>query len=91
MALFDNILEGNVATGLAIGIGLAILGPIVVPRIANVAAPIAKAAIKSGVQLYERGKETIAGIYEITEDIVAEAKAELIASTTEHTQSETTT
>ena len=66
--------------GNAIGIGAAILAPVVIPLFANIAKPLAKAAIKGGIQLYERGKETFAEVAEITEDIVAEAKAELAES-----------
>jgi hypothetical protein len=54
---------------------------VVIPLFANIAKPLAKAAIKGGIQLYERGKETLAEVAEITEDIVAEAKAELAEST----------
>ncbi len=77
MALFDDLLKGNVATGLAIGIGAAIVGPIVLPIIAGAAKPLAKAVIKSGLMLYERGKETSAEMAEVFEDIVAEARAEI--------------
>ncbi len=81
MALLDDALKGNIVTGLAIGIGAAILAPVVIPLFANIAKPLAKATIKGGMQLYERGKETFAEIAEITEDIVAEAKSELAEST----------
>jgi len=81
MALLEDSLKGNLVTGLAIGIGAAILAPVVIPLFANVAKPLAKAAIKGGMQLYERGKETLAEVAEITEDLVAEAKAELAEST----------
>ena len=80
MALFDDVLKGNIVTGLAIGIGAAILAPVVIPLFANIAKPLAKAAIKGGIQLFERGKEAFAEVAEITEDIVAEAKAELAES-----------
>jgi hypothetical protein len=55
---------------------------VVIPLFANIAKPLAKAAIKGGIQLYERGKEAFSEVAEITEDIVAEAKAELAESTT---------
>lgn len=77
MALFDNGLKGNILGGLAIGIGAAILAPAVIPAIASIVKPLAKAAIKGGIILYEKGKETVAEVSEMVEDIVAEAKAEL--------------
>jgi hypothetical protein len=81
MALIEDGLKGNLITGLAVGIGAAILAPVVIPLFANIAKPLAKAAIKGGMQMYERGKEVFAEVAEITEDIVAEAKAELSEST----------
>jgi hypothetical protein len=72
-----NGLSKNIVTGLAIGIGAAIVGPTVVPALARVLKPAAKAAIKGGLVLYEKGKETFAEVGEVVEDIVAEAKAEL--------------
>ena len=77
MGLLDNGLKGNVLTGLAIGIGAAVLGPAVLPVLASVAKPVAKAAIKGGLVLFEKGKETFAEMGEVVEDLVAEAKAEL--------------
>lgn len=77
MALFDDILKGNVVTGLAIGIGAAVLAPVMLPVLAGVAKPLAKAAIKGGFILYEKGKEAVAEVSEMVEDVVAEAKSEL--------------
>ena len=73
MALFD---KGNILTGLAIGIGSAILAPIVIPALAGAAKPLAKAAIKGGLVLYDKSKETFAEVYEMVDDLIAEAKAE---------------
>ena len=78
MALFDNGLKGNILSGLAIGIGAAVIAPAVMPIVASVVKPLAKAAIKGGIMLYEKGKETVAEVGEIVEDIVAEAKAEMV-------------
>jgi hypothetical protein len=77
MGLLDSGLKGNVMMGLAIGIGAAVLGPTVLPALAGVAKPLLKAAIKSGLMLYEKGKETAAELSEVVEDVVAEAKAEM--------------
>ncbi|MCX8030265.1 MAG: DUF5132 domain-containing protein [Thermodesulfovibrionales bacterium] len=80
MSIFNNGLKGNLLSGLAIGIGATIVAPIVLPILASAFKPIAKAAIKSGIMLYERGKETVAEVSEMFEDIVAEAKAEMSES-----------
>lgn len=77
MALFDNGLKGNILSGLAIGIGAAVLAPAVMPVVASIVKPLVKAAIKGGIILYEKGKETVAEVAEVVEDIVAEAKAEM--------------
>jgi Protein of unknown function (DUF5132) len=77
MALMGNGLKGNIMTGLAIGIGAAILAPVVIPAVAAMAKPLTKAAIKGGVLLYERGKEVVAEAGEMMEDLMAEAKAEI--------------
>ena len=60
---------------LAIGVGVAIVAPTVLP----IAKPLAKAAIKGGVSLYEKTKGAIAETGEAIGDIVAEAKAEVAA------------
>lgn len=77
MAIIDDMLKGNVVTGLAIGIGAAILTPIILPVVAGLAKPLAKSAIKGGIILYEKGRETFAELGETVEDLVAEVKAEL--------------
>ena len=76
MGLLDNALKGTVLTGLAIGIGAAVLAPVVLPVLAGIAKPLAKAAMKSGLMLYNKSKEIIAETGEVTEDLWAEAKAE---------------
>jgi hypothetical protein len=83
MSLLGNGLKGNIFTGLAIGIGAAILAPAIIPVVAGIAKPLVKAAIKGGVVLYDKGKETFAETKEIIEDLVAEAKAELSEVKTE--------
>jgi len=77
MGILDDGLKGNVMTGLAIGIGAAVLAPAVIPALANVAKPLLKAAIKTGIIMFEKGKETAAELGEVFEDIVAEAKSEV--------------
>jgi hypothetical protein len=77
MALFDNGLKGNIVTGLAIGIGTALFAPQVIPALAGVVKPLAKAAIKGSLVVYEKSKEAFAEVGEMMEDIVAEVKAEM--------------
>lgn len=77
MGLFDN--GFRIGTGVAVGIGALILAPTVIPMVAAIVKPLAKAAIKSGLMLVEKGKEIAAETKEVLEDLAAEAKAELTA------------
>jgi hypothetical protein len=77
MAFLEDMFKGNIVTGLAIGVGAIILAPIMVPAARNVVKPLAKATIKGGMMLYEKGRELIAEGAEVVEDIYVEAKAEL--------------
>lgn len=76
MGFLDNAVKGTVLTSLAIGIGAAVLAPVILPVLAGVAKPLAKAAMKSGLVLYNKGREVVAEVGEVTEDLWAEAKAE---------------
>ncbi len=71
--------KGNIVSGLAIGIGSAVIAPMIIPALSKVAKPLAKAAIKSGLLLYETGKERFAEVSEVVDDLVAEAKSEIAA------------
>jgi len=83
MGLFDNGLKGNIFSGLAIGIGAAVLAPTILPILVGAAKPLLKAAIKGGIVLYDRGKESFAEVGEVVEDLVAEVKAD-IAEAADH-------
>ena len=91
MGLLDNALKGTVLTGLAIGIGAAVLAPAVLPVLAGVAKPLAKAAMKSGLILYNKGREIVAEAGEVTEDLWAEAKSEAEAEAEMEEEGGTTT
>ncbi|HYG85982.1 MAG TPA: DUF5132 domain-containing protein [Azospirillum sp.] len=73
MALLEDVFKGNVGTGVAVA-GAVLLAPTVVPMVGRILRPIAKTAIKTGMVVY---RETIAGVGDVTGDIVAEARAEL--------------
>lgn len=66
------------------GIAAIVLLPVLIPVAAGkVGKPLAKATIKGGIVLYEKGKGIVAEVGESLEDIVAEAKAELAESEAE--------
>jgi hypothetical protein len=77
VALFEDMFKGNVVMTMAVGVGAAILAPVLVPALSQIVRPAAKAAIKGGYVLYQRGREQVAELGQLTEDIVAEARAEL--------------
>jgi hypothetical protein len=77
MALFDNGLK--IGTPILLAVGMLILVPVIAPVAASVVKPLAKATIKTGLGLIQRGRELISEAAEGFEDITAEVKAELIA------------
>lgn len=74
MALIEDMFKGNAMTGVAVGAAALFLGPTVLPAIGRVLRPVAKTMIKGGIVLY---RETLAGIGELTTDLVEEVKSEL--------------
>ena len=77
MALFDNGLK--IGTPVLLGIGVLILAPVILPVVASAVRPLAKATVKTGLSLVQKGKELMSEAAEVFEDIAAEVKAELIA------------
>jgi hypothetical protein len=59
------------------GIAAIVLLPVMIPVVGKIGKPIAKAAVKGGIVLYEKGKGVVTEVGETLEDIIAEAKAEL--------------
>lgn len=77
MAIIDELLKRNVVVGLAVGLGVAALGPVIIPVILRAARPVAKTLLKTGIEMFERGREAAAELGEFIEDTTAEAHAEL--------------
>ena len=74
------ILEEAGAPGIFLGLGALLLAPVLIPVVAGVGKPVAKAAIKGSIALYEKSKGAFAELGEAVEDLVAEAKAEIAES-----------
>ena len=74
MALIEEMFKGNLATGLAVGVGVVFFGPTLVQTMANILRPAAKTVIRGGIVFY---RETLSEIGEMASDLVAEARAEL--------------
>ena len=75
--------KGLTPANLAIGTGVVLLAPMVLPIVGSVAKPVAKAAIKGALMTYEGVKVTLAEAKESLEDITAEAKAEIAGEAAE--------
>lgn len=75
MAILD--LDSKLGTVLAVGVGAAVLAPLVSPALARVTRPVLKSAIKGGLIVYEKAKVMGAEALETIEDLAAEARAEL--------------
>lgn len=64
-------------SSLAVGAGVVLLAPVVIPVVGAILKPLAKAVIKGGVMAYEGAKVSVAETKETIEDLAAEAKAEI--------------
>jgi hypothetical protein len=73
----EDVVENIGVPGIAAIVVLPVLVPVVAGKVAK---PLAKASIKGGIVLYEKGKGVIAQVGESIEDIIAEAKVELAES-----------
>ncbi len=71
--LFNKDLTATVA----IGVGAAILVPAAVVVLAPALRPLARSALKTGIRIYERGREATAELGEAFDDLVAEVHEEL--------------
>ena len=78
MALFDDIAKGAATpTGLAVGIGAALLAPVLAPAASQILRPAAKAVMRTGITLYRSAVEPVTAA---VSGLVAEAQLELAAA-----------
>jgi len=77
MKLFGG--ELRTGTAMAVGAGVVLLAPIVIPVLVSVLKPVAKAVIKGGMLAYENACIAVAETKETIEDIAAEARSEIAA------------
>lgn len=80
MALLEDIAKGaTTPTGLAIGIGTALLTPLLVPAASRALRPAAKAVLRTGITLY---RSTVEPISDAVSGLVTEAQLELASALT---------
>ena len=85
MALFDDIVGGFGSAwvpSVLVGVGVALVAPVVVPALAAGMRPLAKAVIRGGIMVYDKGTEVLAEAGEQLSDLVAEARSELDVTAT---------
>jgi len=69
--------KGLTVGNVAIGVGIVLLAPIVLPVIGSIVKPMVKAAIKGSLVAYEGVRVAFAEARESLEDLTAEAKSEI--------------
>jgi hypothetical protein len=75
LALFDDLAKGaTTPAGIAVGIGAALLAPVLVPAVSQFLRPAAKAAMRTGITLY---RSTVEPLSAAVGGLVAEAQLEL--------------
>lgn len=67
---------GTIATALLAGFAGGLLAPLLLPRLERNIRPATKSMFKTGIALYERGRERAAELGEMASDMLAEARAE---------------
>jgi hypothetical protein len=71
------LLKSEAMKNVAVGLGIAVLVPLAVRVLAPVLRPLARSTLKAGILAYEKGRETVAELGEVVDDLVAEVQEEL--------------
>jgi gas vesicle protein len=71
------LVKNDAVKNLVVGLGISIVVPIAVKLLVPVAKPLARGVLKTGIVAYEKGRETMAEISEVVDDLVAEVQEEL--------------
>ena len=77
MAVLDDMFKGASLPGLAVGIGAAVLVPVVAPALGRMLRPVAKSVIRTGIAVWREASHQVA---ETTGPIIAEARSEMEAA-----------
>jgi hypothetical protein len=73
---------GTIVTAALAGVAGGIMAPLILPRLERHLRPATKSLFKTGIALYERGREKAAEMGEYASDVMAEARAEYDAEQT---------
>jgi len=86
MPQVDDLAKNDLARGIAIGVGAAVLIPMAAVALAPYLKPAARTAIKLGILALEKAREAAAELAETLEDVTAEVQDELQAARAGATQ-----
>jgi hypothetical protein len=67
---------GTIVTAVLAGVAGGLMAPLILPRLERNFRPATKSLFKTGIALYERGRERAAEMGEFASDMIAEARAE---------------
>jgi hypothetical protein len=67
---------GTIVTAALAGVAGGLMAPLILPRLERNFRPATKSLFKTGIALYERGRERAAEMGEFASDMMAEARAE---------------
>src|SRR5947208_17137959 len=67
---------GTIVTAALAGVAGGLLAPLILPRLERNFRPTTKSLFKTGIALYERGRERAAEMGEFARDMMAEARGE---------------
>jgi hypothetical protein len=67
---------GTIVTAMLAGVAGGLMAPLILPRLERNLRPATKSLFKTGITLYERGRERAAEMGEFASDMMAEARAE---------------
>jgi hypothetical protein len=73
---------GTIVTAVLAGVAGGLMAPLLLPRLERNFRPAAKSLFKTGIALYERGRERAAELGEFASDMMAEARTEYEAEQT---------
>ena len=75
MDWYRDLAKGYIPS-LAVGIGVALLAPVILPAVASIFRPLMKGAVKGAFTVVDTVKEVTASTGEQLSDLYAEARAE---------------
>jgi hypothetical protein len=70
--------NNDLMKGVAIGFGAAILVPVALATLVPVLKPVVRSTLKTGIRVYEKGREAVEELGESFDDLVAEVEEEIM-------------